>query len=451
VPKGLGEKSGCVPRRPCKTSGINESRISDGPRNSGKLYNTIQPHGSTSLHVAATNGDAATVESLVVAGARLSIKDSNGATPLNLAIDDICYGILKDYAGAYAILIEYPTSLVSSILAHSAALPSAIEPVPTTALSLRAHQLDPSFRWALPAARAAVYSWARDAFIVQLAANTQPFEKLPEDCAGDVLDFFETALTRAEASHLTTHCSSPEASAWVCAIIVAAVVPIIAAGATTELILAAERGDETIVQDCLAKGADTDAHDTQNGSTALFKASEKSHTAIVNLLLEAGAGKAVSSRYGFTALMEASANGHTAIVQLLLQAEADMDASATFGETAFTMASSDGQTAIVKLLLEAGTYKEAKSGRGYTALMVAALYNRSATVKLLLKAGANKEATTPDGYTALMLASHSGHAAIVHLLLKVGSDTHAKNENGETALDCAKGRGHTEVVALLEN
>jgi hypothetical protein len=45
------------------------------------------------------------------------------------------------------------------------------------ALSLRAHQLDPAFLWAPPAARAAVVAWALDVFIAQLAATVQLFEK----------------------------------------------------------------------------------------------------------------------------------------------------------------------------------------------------------------------------------------------------------------------------------
>jgi len=59
------------------------------------------------------------------------------------------------------------------------------------ALSLRAHQLDPAFLWAPPAARAAMVAWAQHVFIAQL------FEELLDDCAGDVLEFF--GMTRNES------------------------------------------------------------------------------------------------------------------------------------------------------------------------------------------------------------------------------------------------------------
>ena len=89
-------------------------------------------------------------------------------------------------------------------------------------LSLRAHQLDPAFLWAPPAARAAVVAWALHVVIAQLAVTTQPFVRLAVDCAGDVLEFF--GMTRNESDLIAKHCSSPEAHGWVRAVIAAAVV-----------------------------------------------------------------------------------------------------------------------------------------------------------------------------------------------------------------------------------
>ena len=57
--------------------------------------------------------------------------------------------------------------------------------------------------------------------------------------------------------------------------------------------------------------------------TALIFASLDGHTAIVQLLLGAGADKEAKDQFGYTALMSASEGGHTAIVELLLGAGAD--------------------------------------------------------------------------------------------------------------------------------
>ena len=93
--------------------------------------------------------------------------------------------------------------------------------MPATALSLRAHHFGPAFLWAPPAARSAVFAWARVVFIAQHAGSTQPFERLPDDCAGDVLEFF--GMTHNESELIAKHCSSPEAQDWVRAVIAAAV------------------------------------------------------------------------------------------------------------------------------------------------------------------------------------------------------------------------------------
>jgi len=145
----------------------------------------------------------------------------NFATPLDLACDDTCREILEHHAIVLATITEDPTTLVAAALAHCAAL-SASSEEPLPALSLRAHQLDPAFLWAPPAARAAVVAWALDVFIAQLAVTTQPFERLAVDCAGDVLEFF--GMTHNESDLIAKHCSSPEAQDWVRAVIAAAVV-----------------------------------------------------------------------------------------------------------------------------------------------------------------------------------------------------------------------------------
>ena len=163
------------------------------------------------------------LSSFVCDGYHMCQRRKNGATPFDLATDETCREFLEHHAAVCAAVKDHPPTLVAFVLAHCASFSASGEPVPKTALSLRAHQLDPYFLWAPPAARAAVFAWARNAFLAQLAATTQPFGGLPDDCEGDVLDFFEMAMTRFEALHVATHCSSPEARAWVLKVVTAAV------------------------------------------------------------------------------------------------------------------------------------------------------------------------------------------------------------------------------------
>jgi len=162
------------------------------------------------------------VSSFAADGYHICHRRKNRAITLDLATDDTCRDILEFHAAILAIITEDPTTLVAAALAHCATLSASEEPVPATALSLHAHHFDPAFLWAPPAARAAVVAWALHVFIVQLAGTNQPFKRLPIDCAGDVLEFFE--MTRNESDLIAKHCSSPEARAWVRAVIAAAVV-----------------------------------------------------------------------------------------------------------------------------------------------------------------------------------------------------------------------------------
>jgi len=142
----------------------------------------------------------------------------------NLAIDGTCRDLLKHHAGILDTLKATPKALVSAAIAHCASLSAPpIETDAEPALPLHAYHFDPFFLWAPSAARASVVAWARDAFVIELAGTIEPFSGLPDDCAGDVLEYFEMNMPRAESMQLVAHCSSAEAYAWVHAVIMAAV------------------------------------------------------------------------------------------------------------------------------------------------------------------------------------------------------------------------------------
>jgi len=435
-------------------------------------YTIDESKQHTSLHEAVKFGDAATLRAIIVASAKLIDVESHGA----------CREILEHHAAAHASITEDPTTLVASALAHCATLSATEEPFPATAISLRAYHFDPHFLWVTPAARIAVVNWAQYVFITQLEPTTplfKSFKTLPDDCAGDVLEFFEPGMTHERAVHIAKHCSSPEARAWVRAVITAAVV----AKATAELVPAAEEGDLATVQDCLFKKADIEFE--LNGRTALIGASDYGHSETVQFLVEAEADKEAKDNGDRTALIWASHNGHTASVQVMLKAGADKEAKDRYGKTALWYASWEGHSAIVQVLMEARADKEAKDSlNGYTALIAASLGDHTDVVQLLVKAEADKEAKTKngrtvliwaswngssasvqflveaeadkeakdnDGRTVLMWASYNGHSASVQVLLKAGADKEAKDKDGNTALILASYRGHTDTVQVLVN
>ena len=168
----------------------------------------------------------ATVQSLLLAGADADAdNNANDETPIELAVDgSSCRDLLEHHATVQAVIRADPIALVSAALSYCATLADSKEAVPASQLSLHAYQLDPFFLWAPSAARTAVLAWARNAFVIQLAAMTEPFDELPDDCSIEVIEYLETNLARSESLCLAKHCSSPEAHAWVRSIVAAAVV-----------------------------------------------------------------------------------------------------------------------------------------------------------------------------------------------------------------------------------
>lgn len=173
----------------------------------------------TPLHECVRRGDAATAQSLILAGAHVDAEDLELAT-----FGSPCRALLEHHADAVAVLTARPDLLVSAALAHCANRDSLGGAVSMPVLSLRDYHYDPSFLWAPDDAREVVVAWARGALMAQLAANTPPFKDLSDDIAGDVLEYFDTAMPRFESLRIAAHCSSPKALAWVRAVTVADVV-----------------------------------------------------------------------------------------------------------------------------------------------------------------------------------------------------------------------------------
>jgi len=166
----------------------------------------------------------ATIQSLLLADANVDFEDNNGVTPVHAAAPGSgCCNLLEHHAAILAIVAEDPAALVSAAVAYCAILASSAEPLPAKVLFLDVHYFDPTFVWAPYQAQTMVFTWARDAFTVQLATTTDPFVDLLDDCAGDVLEYLETTMSHTEFLHNLTHCISPEANVWVRAIVAAAV------------------------------------------------------------------------------------------------------------------------------------------------------------------------------------------------------------------------------------
>ena len=134
------------------------------------------------------------------------------------------------------------------------------------------------------------------------------------------------------------------------------------------LLTCARTGDAGAVRALLAHGAEVDAADGWRGQTALMWAAAENHIAVLNDLLEAGAGVDAPSTGGFTALLFAVRQDAREAVRLLLAAGADAGVAAPNGQTALRVAIANRHYTVAGLLLVAGADPTVRDRRGNTAL-----------------------------------------------------------------------------------
>lgn len=219
----------------------------------------------------------------------------------------------------------------------------------------------------------------------------------------------------------------------------------------TRLSRAAESGDKEIVQMLLATGeVDINGRDGEHKETPLIWAAKNGHTAIVKLLLDAGADVNVKEQeLGETALTLAIENGHETIVQALLDRGADVHQRDFSGHTPlFTTTWQNGGT-MMKLLLDRGVDVTARNEDEQTPMFSTCAYGNVELVKLLLDAGADIDPIDAEGRTPLFFATALHQRDIMSLLLERGSDINARDKEGRTAIYSAVGSGDKDVVNLL--
>jgi ankyrin repeat protein len=187
----------------------------------------------------------------------------------------------------------------------------------------------------------------------------------------------------------------------------------------------------------------------KDGVTALHRAAANEHNAVVQLLLEGGAGVEDKGKYGETTLHGAAASGYEAVVRLLLENGVSVGDKNEYGETALHGAAASGHEAVVRLLLKNGASVDDTSKYGDTALHGAAASGHEAVVRLLLENGAGIDGKNEYAETALHRAAANGHEAVVRLLLENGASVDDQSKYGGTALHGAATCGNEAVVRLL--
>jgi ankyrin repeat protein len=191
------------------------------------------------------------------------------------------------------------------------------------------------------------------------------------------------------------------------------------------LFIAAEQGNQAVMEVLLDKGADVNAEGGIYGN-ALYAASAGGHKEVATLLLDKGADvNAEGGIYG-NALYAASAGGHKEVATLLLDKGADVNAEGGYYGNALQAASANGHKEVATLLLDKGAYVNAQGGIYRNALQAASYDGHKDMATLLLDKGADVNAQGGIYGNALQAASRNGHKEVTRLLQKQGASVASK-------------------------
>ncbi|KAJ9401934.1 hypothetical protein DTO282F9_1224 [Paecilomyces variotii] len=222
--------------------------------------------------------------------------------------------------------------------------------------------------------------------------------------------------------------------------------------------VAARRGNVTLVNTLLAKGAHIDVedadcrdegHDNVCAYTALEIAAFWGHLAVVESLLDHGADvNAVRQTLG-TPLQAALEGGHFDVAEFLLFRGAEIDKHWAKYGSCLQVFSERGHLETVRFLIDRNANIEDTGGDNGNALQVACDAGNIDIVRFLLDKGANVRAPGKSVGNALQAASAKGHIDIVKLLLRHGIGFDDADEETETALSLAAGNGHQHLVTFM--
>ncbi|XP_063924016.1 ankyrin-1-like [Zophobas morio] len=216
----------------------------------------------------------------------------------------------------------------------------------------------------------------------------------------------------------------------------------------TPLAIASSNGHLAVVEYLLELGAGIDDID-KNGRTPLYTASENGHEKIVECLVECGVEIDLANKNGETPLYVAAEKGHEKTVKFLVQYGAEINRASKYGDTPLHAASSKGHEKIVEYLMQFGAEINRADDVGWTPLRAAYWNGHKNIVQCLMTRGAEINCADKRGETLLYVASSKGHNEIVECLVKCRAEVNGTDNYVRTPLYAAAKNGHENVVECL--
>ena len=220
----------------------------------------------------------------------------------------------------------------------------------------------------------------------------------------------------------------------------------------TALELAAVRGDESLAELAVSKGAKVAMLDPYS-RTPLHLAAMYNRPEVIRILVKSGAHINATNASFETPLFQAAAWESMQAMKVLLELGADMTGADTFPPA--HMLAGYGEVECMSVFIDAGLDLSFRDMLGATVLHEAvAKKDRVEMVEYLLGRGARGIINAQDhnGNTPLHAVAIQGRGAdLAKLLLDNGADTKVENKLGYTSLDLAVMLGEDSMArALLE-
>uniref|UniRef100_A0A7S4I253 Uncharacterized protein n=1 Tax=Vannella robusta TaxID=1487602 RepID=A0A7S4I253_9EUKA len=219
---------------------------------------------------------------------------------------------------------------------------------------------------------------------------------------------------------------------------------------------AARSGNLTALQRIIASDdCDINKPEPVLGNTALHLAVSNNHLPFVQILLQSEAINVDPvNRNGATPLLSAIDHGHSALVRMLISAGANAKQADKQGFTALHKAVLTGNMEILRFLVktlesDSSALNAASAEQRLTPLHQAAFHGKKNAMKVLLCAGAAVSPLSFNGTTPLHMASLKNHPKAMSLLLEHGASPDAQDNHKRTPLHYACLFGHLDAASVL--
>lgn len=222
------------------------------------------------------------------------------------------------------------------------------------------------------------------------------------------------------------------------------------------------------------------------GRTALFLASLKGHSVIVEYLISKGARMDVTDMYNQSPLEIAIFKEHIGVVSILIENGVDVERTLSFGFKSIHVPARWNSLEMIQILVEEGKADvNSKTNKGDTAIIIAIRHEYEDIIKYLITKGAdltvvdNRNGMIPlesmtnecfefalytmfdygkldmnmnmtrNGHSVLHWAAHRGRPDLVKYLLSKGVNVNEVNGAGESPIFIAASKDRLDVARIL--